>query len=119
MEPQTRYVTSADGTRIALWTLGQGRPLIFVPAVWICSMESHRQVPQIRKNFERLALRRTLVQFDHRGLGLSDREVVDFSLEARLSDLAAVVDHLGAAEADLLGEANGGAIAIAYAVRNP
>jgi len=33
MELQTRYVTSADGTRIAISTLGQGRPLVIVQEI--------------------------------------------------------------------------------------
>ena len=40
MEPTTRFVTSADGTRIAVWTMGEGgTPLVFVAihrfGVWI------------------------------------------------------------------------------------
>ncbi len=30
MEPQIRYVKSADGTRIGYFTLGMGRPLVYV-----------------------------------------------------------------------------------------
>jgi class 3 adenylate cyclase/pimeloyl-ACP methyl ester carboxylesterase len=119
MDPQIRYVTSADGTRIAMSTLGRGRPLIAVFEIWMSSMESYWQVPQVRKGLEQLARRRTVVRLDHRGVGLSEREVADLSLDARVSDLAAVVDHLGAKEVDLFGTVSGGPIAIAYAARNP
>jgi pimeloyl-ACP methyl ester carboxylesterase len=94
-ELQTRYVTSADGTRIATSTLGRGRPLIAVFEIWMSSMESYWQVPQVRKGLEQLARRRTVVRFDLRGVGLSERQVADLSLDARVSDLAAVVDHFG------------------------
>jgi class 3 adenylate cyclase/pimeloyl-ACP methyl ester carboxylesterase len=119
MELQTRYVTSADGTRIAMSTLGRGRPLILVYEIWLNSMESYWQVPAVRDNLERLAKRHTVVRFDHRGIGLSEREVADLSLDARVSDLAAVIDHLGAEEVDLLGYTSGGPVTIAYASRNP
>ena len=119
MELQTRYVTSADGTRIAMSTLGQGRPLVLVYEIWLTSMETYWQVPGVRENLQRLARHRTIVRFDHRGIGLSEREVADISLDARVSDLAAVVDHIGAEEIDLLGTLSGGLIAIAYAARNP
>src|SRR3989442_15926228 len=82
-------------------------------------MEAYWQVPQYRENIERLAQRRTVVRFDHRGIGLSEREVSDLSLDARVSDLAAVIDHLGAEDVDLLGNISGGPVAIAYAARNP
>ena len=49
MEPQIRYVRSADGTRIAVHTLGQGRPLVIVPATWIVSMEGAWKVPYQRE----------------------------------------------------------------------
>jgi class 3 adenylate cyclase len=119
MELQTRYVTSADGTRIAMSTLGQGRPLVLVYEIWVTSMEAYWQVPGVRENLQRLARHRTIVQFDHRGIGLSEREVADLSLDARVSDLAAVVDHCGAEEIDLLGRISGGPVAIGYAARNP
>ena len=91
MELQTRYVTSGDGTRIAISTLGQGRPLVIVQEIWLTAMETYWAVPEIRENLERLAQRRTVVRFDHRGIGLSEREVTDISLDARVSDLVAVV----------------------------
>ena len=119
MEPQTRYVKSADGTSIAYWVLGQGRPLVLTPNVWITSMESFWQIPGVRENIERLAQRRLVVQFDCRGQGLSQREVSDLSLEARVADLAAVVNNLDAGPVDGYAVGNGALIAIAYAAANP
>ena len=52
------------------------------------------EIPECRRWHERLAERRMLVGYDVRGTGLSEREVTDFSLEARLLDLQAVLDHL-------------------------
>ncbi len=118
MELETRYVTSADGTRIAVSTLGRGRPLIIVHEIWLTSMQTYSHVPQVRENLERLARRRKIVRFDHRGTGFSEREVTDLSLDARVSDLAAVVDHLGANEVDLLAHVSGGPVAISYAAAN-
>src|SRR5437870_102038 len=103
MEPQTRYVTSADGTRIAFSTVGRGRPLVlhFPPA--LAAMEARWRSDQWRGGVKRLAEGRMVVQFDQRGFGLSQREVDDLSLEARVSDLKAVIDRVGASEVDLLG----------------
>ncbi|HLC27975.1 MAG TPA: alpha/beta hydrolase [Dehalococcoidia bacterium] len=119
MELQTRYVTSADGTRIAMSTLGRGRPLVLVHEIWLTSMESYWNAPKVRKNLERLAMRRTIVRFDHRGVGLSERDVADLSLDARVSDLTAVVDHLAVEEVDMCANVSGGPVAVAYAARNP
>jgi len=118
MELQTQYVTSADGTRIAMSTLGRGRPLIAMFEIFLTSMESYWQAPEVRQGLEQLARHRTVVRFDHRGIGLSERDVADLSLDARVSDLGAVVDHLGAEEVDLLASISASPVAIAYAARN-
>jgi class 3 adenylate cyclase len=60
-----------------------------------------------------------VVTFDPRGTGLSDRDVIDFSLEGRLLDVAAVVDELGLEKFALHGIWQSGAVVIAYAARNP
>jgi class 3 adenylate cyclase len=60
-----------------------------------------------------------VVTFDPRGTGLSDRDVGDFSLYARLLDVATVVDQLGLDKFALHGIWQSGAVAIAYAARYP
>ncbi len=119
MEPQTQYVRSADGTRIAVSTVGRGGPPLVVDSgiAWL-TMETRWQVPAWRKGVEQLAEGRAVVGFDNRGFGLSDRDVQDFSLEARLADLRAVVSRLGTA-IDLMGLIPAAQVAIAYAARHP
>jgi pimeloyl-ACP methyl ester carboxylesterase len=60
-----------------------------------------------------------LVRYDVRGARLSDRGVSDYSLEAHLLDVQAVVDRLGLERFALLGAADAGPVAIAYAARHP
>jgi pimeloyl-ACP methyl ester carboxylesterase len=59
------------------------------------------------------------VRFDERGSGLSDWVVDDLSLDAWVRDQEAVVDALGLERFALLGVSQGGAVALAYAVRHP
>ena len=66
-----------------------------------------------------LARDRTLVRYDERGCGLSDWEVPSFSFEDWVDDLEVVVDAIGLEQFPLLGVSQGGAVAIAYAVRHP
>ncbi len=61
----------------------------------------------------------TVVRYDERGFGLSDWEVEDFSLDARVADLDAVVSAAGLDRFALLGMAQGGPVSIAYAHRHP
>ncbi len=118
MEQQIRFCTSADGTRIAYATLGAGPPLVHVPG-WGASLELDWQHPDGRAWYERLALGRFLVAFDRRGVGASQREVEDFSLEAQVADVAAVVDHLQVERFDRFGVIDGAAVSVAYAAQHP
>jgi class 3 adenylate cyclase/pimeloyl-ACP methyl ester carboxylesterase len=90
MEPHIRYVRSADGTKIATATLGSGPYLVAIPAIPLASIEGGRAIQPERTAIERLAERHTVVQFDPRGQGLSDRDIADLSLEARVADIEAV-----------------------------
>ena len=118
MEPRIRYAQAKDGVSIAFWTLGEGVPLVFMPLI-----PSHAQlawqVPEIRRLYEGLAEGRRLVSYDSRGTGLSDRDVSDFSLDALMLDLEAVVDHLELESFALMGVSHMGMAAIAYAAHHP
>ena len=60
-----------------------------------------------------------MLRYDERGCGLSDRDVEDFSLDARVADLEAVVDAAGIERLVLLGMSQGGPVAVEYAARHP
>ncbi|MBI5948463.1 MAG: adenylate/guanylate cyclase domain-containing protein [Chloroflexi bacterium] len=119
MEPRIAYATAADGTHIAYAVSGSGPVLISVPA----PPDNHVQLewgdPERRRSIEHLSHYRTLVRFDGRGTGLSDRDIAGFSLEARVSDLEAVVAKLGAEKVSLLAGGHGNQTAIAYAAAHP
>jgi pimeloyl-ACP methyl ester carboxylesterase/DNA-binding CsgD family transcriptional regulator len=61
----------------------------------------------------------TLLRYDERGCGLSDWDAADLSFEGHVRDLEAVVAATGVTRFPLFGSSQGGAIAIAYAVRHP
>src|SRR5260370_33241827 len=87
-----RYATTADGVRIAFATAGRGSPLVRVPIAPF----SHCQLEWRQGTFyDRLSRGRTVITFDPRGTGLSDREIKDYSLEARVLDVEAVINDLG------------------------
>jgi len=118
MEPQIRFCSSADGTRIAYATMGKGPPLVEVVG-WGYSLELNWEHPNGRVCLERLAYGRLYVSPDRRGAGASQREVDDFSLESQIADLAAVVDHLQLERFDLFGWVDGTAVAVAYTAQHP
>ena len=119
MEPQIQYAKTSDGVNIAYWTLGEGPPLVHMENFPINHVRSEWQDPDRRRWFERLAERRMIVRFDHRGTGLSGGDASTFSLEALTADLEAVVDDRGLERFALFGFINSGPVAIRYAVDHP
>jgi class 3 adenylate cyclase/pimeloyl-ACP methyl ester carboxylesterase len=119
MVPRVRYVTTADGVHIALSALGEGPSILEMPPMPFRHLHRSWQFPEERSWFERLGRGRRLVQYDPRGLGLSQREVADFSGDGLLLDLEAVIDEVGATRIALLAYMTSGALAIAYAARHP
>ena len=117
--PRISYARSADGVSVAFTVAGDGPAVIFVPWVPFSNLRVEWQNPLLNRVFGQLAQRLTLVHYDGRGTGHSQRDVTDLSLEAMVSDLEAVVDRAGLAEASLLGQYNSCPHAIAYAACRP
>jgi len=119
MEPRIQYTHTADGVSIAFWTLGQGMPYVQMPNLPWSHIQLEWQIPGWRRWFGRLAEKRKLVRYDGRGMGLSDRNVADYSFDAHVLDLRAVVERLGVQRFVLFGAFTAAPIAIAYAARHP
>ena len=117
-DQQIRFCTSSDGVGIAYATIGSGPPLVKA-ANWLSHLEVDGKSPVWRHWIRDLSRHHTLVRYDPRGCGLSDWNVDEFSLEAWVRDLEAVVDALELERFPLLGISQGGPIAIAYAIRHP
>src|SRR4051812_32007862 len=113
-----RFCTATDGVRIAYATSGTGPPLV-KPANWLTHVEYDWESPVWRHWLQELSRDHTLVRYDERGCGLSDRDVADHSFDSWVSDLETVVDAAGLDRFPLLGLSQGCAVAIAYAVRHP
>jgi pimeloyl-ACP methyl ester carboxylesterase/DNA-binding CsgD family transcriptional regulator len=115
-----QYVTTSDGVRIAYLTFGDGPPLVFASNIFGDANFYRMAWPHVREITDELvALGWRVIRYDQRGMGASDRNVSDWSLEARARDLAAVVAHLGLDRFALAGIDAGAATAVAYAVENP
>lgn len=115
---QLRFCRSADGTRIAYARHGSGPPLL-IATCWLSHLQHDWQSPVWRHFLDDLGEIATVVRYDERGYGLSDWDVSDFSLEARVADLEAVVEDARLDRFALMAMAQGGPPSIEYAVRHP
>ncbi len=117
-QQEIRFARAPDGVRIAYAVHGSGPPLV-VDACWLSHLQHDWVSPVWRHHLAEWSSYRTVIRYDERGHGLSDRDVTDFSLEARLGDLEAVVDDAGVDDFALLAMAQGGPVATAYLDRHP
>ncbi len=118
MPPRVQFATTGDGVRIAYTVTGSGLPLFWLPHFLASHVQLEWEFPQ-KFVYTRLSEHFTVVRFDCRGLGLSDREVEDISLEARMHDLDAVARRIGAERFALAGIEGGGNLAVSYALAHP
>ena len=118
VKQQVRFCKASDGVHLAFSAVGSGPPLVKT-ANWLNHLEFDWQSPVWSPLFTRLSARHRLIRYDERGTGLSDRDVPDFSFEAFVRDLEAVVDTLRLDRFALFGVSQGAPVAIAYAVRHP
>jgi len=117
MEPRIQYAKTSDGVNIAFATAGDGPPLLVVAnAPW-----SHVQAiwETYAHLYQPLAERFHLVWYDSRGTGLSDREAIDFSMDAMVRDVEAVVEGAGLTRFAMTAAYDAVRIAVTYAANRP
>lgn len=115
---QIRFCKSRDGTGIAYATCGMGPPLLWI-GHWVRHLELDWDSPVWRPWLSMLTRHHSVVRYDWRGCGLSDRKGIQFSLERHIEDLEAVVTAAGLSRFTLLASGGGGTMAMAYIVRHP
>ncbi|MBV8799892.1 MAG: alpha/beta fold hydrolase [Alphaproteobacteria bacterium] len=115
---QIQYCTTTDGVRLAYSVMGKGSPIVRA-AHWLTHLEYDLKSPVWRHFVLGLAHRHTLIRYDARGEGLSQRDVDEISFDKWLTDLETVVDAAKLDRFILLGVSQGASVSIAYAVRHP
>lgn len=96
MDQQIHFCITHDGARIAYATVGEWPPILKA-ANWLSHLEYDWQSPIWRYMLREFSRDHTFIRYDERGNGLSDWNWPNLSFNA----------------------SQGGAVAIAYAVRHP
>ena len=119
LKHETRFCASPDGVGLAYSIEGHGPPLVKA-GNWMTHLDYDRQSPVWRHWVRELSRGHTLIRYDERGCGLSDRQFRGTpTVDTFVGDLAAVADAAGLEWFALLGLSGGGPTAIEYAARNP
>ncbi|HUF54504.1 MAG TPA: adenylate/guanylate cyclase domain-containing protein [Dehalococcoidia bacterium] len=117
MEPRIQYCTTSDGVSIAYSTVGEGRPLIAMPVPGFSHAELSWQM--FAAIFRPLAEKYHVIAYDSRGSGMSDRSAIDFSMDAMLRDLEAVIEVNGLDSFVMSSFISASPVAIRYVAENP
>jgi len=117
-EQEIRFCTTSDGIALAYSAVGTG-PYIVRVLGHFTHLEVEWEWPDLRCFWEHLAERHTVIRYDGRGMGLSDRYTGEFTEETRQRDLEAVLTAVGAEKFILLGISEGGWTAATYAIQHP
>ena len=105
-EQEIHFCVTSDGVQLAYARTGGGPPLV-KSGNWMTHLEFDFESPIWRHLYRELSRDHTLVRYDARGNGLSDREVEELSFQTFVGDLETVVDAAGLERFALLGISQG------------
>lgn len=115
---KVRFATSADGTQIAYATSGSGPPVMRA-GHWLTHLELDWHSPVWRPTLDELGRDNTLIRYDQRGTGLSDRDVATLDVKVFAEDMKAVADACGLDRFPIVASSQGAPISIYFATQYP
>jgi class 3 adenylate cyclase/pimeloyl-ACP methyl ester carboxylesterase len=118
--PEIRYVKSEDGY-VAYQVFGRGPFDIMFIGNWASNIEVMWEHPSMARYLDRLGHFARVICFDKRGAGLSDPVPLGElpTLEYWMDDARIVLDAVGSKETALIGDAEGGPMAMMFAATYP
>jgi len=119
-QPETRYARTPEGA-IAYQVLGAGPPDLLFIQNWGSNIEVMWEEPALARYFERLASFARVIVFDKRGTGISDPVPLERlpTLERWMDDARVVLDAVGSEQAVVIGDTEGGPMAMLLAAAHP
>jgi pimeloyl-ACP methyl ester carboxylesterase len=111
--PMTMQHADVNGIKIAYRVVGSGPPLILIMGYRLSSLAWPLDF------IKALAEQFTVVLFDNRGTGASDKPTIGYEISNMARDVGGLLDHLEIARANILGYSMGGAIAQEFARQFP
>ena len=117
--PDVRFVRRPDGVNIAYTRWGVGRQVVVYTPPLVSNVELSWESVEWARSLRHGGLHHQVVMIDKRGAGLSDRVAGAPTLDERVHDTLAVMDTEQLDAVDLVGQSEGGPIALALAVQFP
>ena len=117
---ETQYAKSEDGY-VAYQVFGRGAHDLLFIGNWASNLEAMWEHPSMARYLDRLGQFARVICFDKRGAGLSDPVALGAlpTLEHWMDDARIVLDAAGSETAALVGDAEGGPMAMMFAATYP
>ena len=117
MDQRIDFTTSSDGWRLAWSAMGSGPPILYL-------LQGHHLTrsmdnPRYARAIRRAAERHTVLRFDFRGTGLSQREIPRLTQSVMCDDILAVLDASGHKEVSVVTTGNTCLWAVPFAIAHP
>ncbi len=119
MDPRVQYATTSDGVSIAYWTMGEGPTIVIPPNLVTSHLELEWQIVSRRAVYEGLSHGLQVVRYDCRGMGMSQRDAIDYSTDAASRDLEAVLGRIGVDQFSIMRLPSSGDLPFVYAAHHP
>ncbi|GGI47887.1 class 3 adenylate cyclase [Agromyces flavus] len=118
--PEPRYARSDEGD-VAYQVFGHGPRDLLLIGNWASNIEIMWEHPTMARYLERLGRFARVICFDKRGVGLSDPVPMGAlpTLEQWVDDARGVLDAAGSEQVAILGDAEGGPMAMMFAATHP
>lgn len=118
MEQTIGYCQAPDGVTIAYAVAGSGPPLVRT-GMWFTHLEEELTGNSFLALWEALAQHFTLIRYDMRGTGLSQRNIAEYSEKQLVDDHVAVLNATGHESSDIIGFSQGAIVAWLVAEAKP
>jgi len=101
-----------NGTELYYEITGSGPNLVLIEGLGAALYLWEKQIPELSKHF-------TVIAYDNRGVGRSDKPAGPYTINMMAKDLAGLMDSLKISKANILGVSMGGFIALEFALLYP
>jgi pimeloyl-ACP methyl ester carboxylesterase len=120
MRPETSYTESSEGY-VAYQVFGDGPPDVLFVTNWGTNLDAMWDEPSLAYFFHRLTRIGRVICFDKRGTGVSDPVPLASlpTLEEWMDDARVVLDAAGSRRAAIIGDTEGGPMAMLLAATSP
>ena len=120
MPPETKYAQSPSGA-IGYQVFGDGPVDVVFVTQWATNIDNYWDEPTATRYLDRLASFSRVIIFDKRGTGISDPVPLDNMppMELWMEDILTVMDAAESERAVIVGDTEGGAMAILFAATYP